>query len=51
MRVLILIPAFRYRKITIENKDEDFINLTFFEIVNIFNIDEIRDDFDLRRFM
>ena len=41
--------AFYYYKTTIEDKDEGFINLIFFEIVNAFDINEIRDDFNLKR--
>ena len=43
--------AFRYYKAIIKNKNESFINSISFEIVNIFNIDKICDDFDLKRFM
>ena len=47
----IFIFAFRYRKATIKNKSESFISSTFFEIVNALNIDEVRNDFDLKRFI
>ena len=49
MRVLILIFAFRYRRAMIENKNGGFINSISSKIVNVFNIDETRDDFDLRK--
>ena len=51
MRASILIFAFRYRKITIDDKNEGFINSISSEIVNALNIDEIRDNFDLKRFI
>ena len=47
MRVFIF--TFCYRKVTIKNKNENFINSIFFEIVNVLDIDEIRNDFDLKR--
>ena len=46
-----LIFAFRYYKIMIENKGEDFINSIFFEIINAFNINKTRDDFNLKKFI
>ena len=49
MRVFVF--TFHYHKAMIENKDEDFINLIFFKIVDALNIDKARDDFDLRRFI
>ena len=49
MRIFVF--AFYYRKATIKNKNEDFINSIPLEIVNAFNIDEIRDNFDLKRFV
>ena len=45
----ILISAFRYRKIMIENKDEGFINSTSFEIVDALDINKIRNDFNLKK--
>ena len=45
----VFIFTFRCRRATIKNKNGDFISLIFFEIVNALNIDEIRNDFNLKR--
>ena len=45
----VLIFAFRYRRATIENKSEGFINSISFKIVNALNIDKTRDNSDLKR--
>ena len=49
MRVFIF--TFHYRKTMIENKDESFINLISFEIVDALNIDKTYNDFDLKKFI